>query len=447
MKRAPISILIITVITGIICIFGMRLLSGELAHMSQMHNQITEEFEQKRENMTQMSMLLSDHHAMVNNFVLTDEAEVRAEYERQENELRGRIKERIVSLNKVMKGGKREQIYHLVYSNFCSYLNNVETMMEYSRNGDKNMAVYYNDHVLMAFMDKINANVDALNELTLNDIETVEKKIQDCITFSRILRRSCIIVVIIMMIVCIISCVRIASKLDNVRENLEEELIEKNKKLQAHIDQTLRLQDNIIYAISNLIENRDLETGEHVKRTSDYVRMLAERAKEKDVYADILSDGYIEHLVKAAPLHDIGKIAVPDRILLKPGKLTEEEFEEIKKHAPKGGEIVNEIFFESDDKEYVKLASDVAAYHHEKWDGKGYPAGLSGEDIPLSARIMALADVFDALISKRHYKEAFELDKAFGIIKESAGSHFDPKLAEIFLELRPIIERYLEDAE
>ena len=136
-------------------------------------------------------------------------------------------------------------------------------------------------------------------------------------------------------------------------------------------------------------------------------------------------------------MHDVGKIVVPDRILRKPGKLTDEEYGVMKTHASAGGDVVRQILNGVTDEEYLKFASDIASYHHERWDGTGYPEGLSGEDIPLPARIMAIADVFDALISERCYKEAFPVDVALEIIRAESGSHFDPKLAEVFLKHYP----------
>ena len=193
------------------------------------------------------------------------------------------------------------------------------------------------------------------------------------------------------------------------------------------------MQTHMISGLSSLIENRDTETGEHVARTSRYVRTLAENAVKDGVYSDIIDEHYIELLYSLAPLHDVGKIVVSDKILKKPGKLTPEEFDEMKKHAAAGGKVVRQILEGITDEEYTAFASDIATYHHEKLNGSGYPEHLSGENIPLSARIMAIADVYDALISERCYKKAMPREKAVNIIKEESGSHFDPKLVEVFL--------------
>ena len=196
------------------------------------------------------------------------------------------------------------------------------------------------------------------------------------------------------------------------------------------------MQSHMISGLANLIESRDMETGEHVARTSDYVRLLATNARKDGVYADQLDERTIDLLYQLAPMHDIGKIVVSDQILRKPGKLTPEEFEQMKQHAAEGGNVVRRALSGITDEEFLSCAADIATYHHERWDGGGYPSGLAGEAIPLPARIMAIADVFDALISERCYKKAMPPEKAFEIIKEEAGTHFDPLLAQVFLDHR-----------
>lgn len=195
-------------------------------------------------------------------------------------------------------------------------------------------------------------------------------------------------------------------------------------------------QNNIIISLANLVENRDIDTGEHIRRTSNYVELISREAMKRKVYPDIINEKFIERVVRAAPLHDVGKILISDNILKKPGRLTPEEFEMIKIHTKEGGRIINEIIGNNDDKDFVKIAKDIAIYHHERWDGAGYPSGLKKEEIPVSARIMAIADVFDALISPRCYKTSLPRDKALDIIKEETGTHFDPILAHIFISIQ-----------
>lgn len=213
---------------------------------------------------------------------------------------------------------------------------------------------------------------------------------------------------------------------DLVQQDTQAELVSNQKKINE-------MQEHIITGLASLIESRDTETGEHVARTSALVKHLAENAVQDGVYADVIDEHFISLLCTLAPMHDVGKIVVSDQILRKPGKLTPEEFEEMKRHAAEGGTVVRRILSGITDEEYLGFAADIATFHHEKWNGKGYPKGLKGEEIPLAARIMAIADVFDALISKRCYKDAMTFEEAVEIIEKEAGAHFDPKLVEVLL--------------
>ena len=221
---------------------------------------------------------------------------------------------------------------------------------------------------------------------------------------------------------------------DLVQQDTSAELLKK----QAEISE---MQAQIIARLANLIESRDTETGQHVARTSAYVKILAEDAYKEGLYPEIINEDFLKLCPLLAPMHDVGKVLVPDYILRKPGKLTPEEFEEIKKHASSGGDIVKQILKDIADEKQVKFACDIASYHHERWDGKGYPFKLKEGDIPVSARIMAIADVFDALVSKRCYKNPIPVEEAFEIIKSESGTHFDPKLVAVFLKHK---EKYSE---
>ncbi len=223
---------------------------------------------------------------------------------------------------------------------------------------------------------------------------------------------------------------RYREMLRDYRIRLEADVRDKTKDLD-------RIRQTIVMGMASMIESRDFSTGGHIKRTSDVVAVFAE---------ELLNRGYplgrrfLHLVVIAAPMHDLGKIAVDDAVLRKKGKYTPEEYEKMKQHAAKGAIIVRRVLSGLDDEEMVNIVANVAHYHHEKWNGQGYPAGLKGEEIPVEARIMALADVFDALVSKRYYKEAYSYDEAFKIIEESIGSHFDPELGRIFLDVRPKLE-------
>lgn len=210
---------------------------------------------------------------------------------------------------------------------------------------------------------------------------------------------------------------------------LEDKVIERTS-------QVNELQEVAMVAMGALAESRDPETGNHIRRTQRYVKVLAEKLATKDKFKAILTPEIITSLYKSAPLHDIGKVGVPDEILLKPGRLTDEEFEKMKLHTVYGRDAIAAAEGTMDIADnFLIHAKEIAYFHQEKWDGSGYPDGIAGEEIPLSARLMAVADVYDALISKRVYKPAFPHEKAVEIITEGRGSHFDPDMVDAFLEI------------
>ena len=196
----------------------------------------------------------------------------------------------------------------------------------------------------------------------------------------------------------------------------------------------------MVMGFATLVEQRDDSTGGHIRRTSSYAELLAKELQSQGYYKEVLTKDYIKNLTLAAPMHDVGKISVPDDILQKPGKLTTDEFEVMKTHAAHGGEIILDTFGKLDNEEYMEMAYQVAHYHHEKWNGMGYPEGIKGEDIPLCARIMAIADVFDAVSEKRCYRDAMPIEQCFVIIQEGRGTHFDPTLVDVFMSIRQKVE-------
>jgi putative two-component system response regulator len=210
---------------------------------------------------------------------------------------------------------------------------------------------------------------------------------------------------------------------------LEERVAERTRQLGA-------VQDVTILAMASLAETRDNETGNHIRRTQNYVRALAIKLKEHPRFSDFLTDENIELLYKSAPLHDIGKVGIPDRVLLKAGKLTDEEFAIMKTHTTMGRDAIAAAEEKLDvTHSFLRFAREIAYSHQEKWDGTGYPEGLSGDDIPLPARLMAVADVYDALISRRVYKPPFSHEEACRIIRDGRGTHFDPDVVDAFLEI------------
>jgi len=196
------------------------------------------------------------------------------------------------------------------------------------------------------------------------------------------------------------------------------------------------LQNGIVFVLSDMIENRDKGTGGHIDRISSYIRILVEAMLARGILETELGDMDKELLISAARLHDVGKILIPDAILNKSGKLTDEEFEVMKTHSAEGMRIIDKIIFHTGDLEFLRNAKLFAGFHHERWDGKGYPHGLHKHDIPLLGRIMAIVDVYDALVSVRPYKKAFTSDEAVWIITDCADTQFDPLLADLFYNIR-----------
>ena len=223
------------------------------------------------------------------------------------------------------------------------------------------------------------------------------------------------------------------SLINRYNDDLREEVMKKT----AHIEE---MHNKLILGMATMVESRDNSTGGHIRRTSEVIRILVDAIRALDTYD--LSDKFCNDLIKAAPMHDLGKIAVDDAILRKPGRFTDEEYAVMKTHAAEGARIVHSILEGTDDEEFHIIAENVAHYHHERWDGSGYPVGLVGEEIPLEARIMAIADVYDALVSKRVYKDSMSFGQADEIIMEGMGKHFDKSLEACYVSARPKLEMY-----
>ncbi|WP_316631885.1 HD domain-containing phosphohydrolase [uncultured Ruminococcus sp.] len=214
------------------------------------------------------------------------------------------------------------------------------------------------------------------------------------------------------------------------------------EEIQHKSEQLTKLQNGLIMVLADMVESRDQCTGDHVFKTAAYTEIILCQMLKEGIYSDQLTEEYIAEVVNSAPLHDVGKVTVSDVILNKPGRLTDEEFRIMQSHTVEGGKIIDKAMaIVDEDSDYLTEAKNLALYHHEKWNGKGYPTGLKGEEIPLSARVMAVADVFDALVSRRSYKEPFTIEKALSIIREDAGTHFDPLVAQAFLDAEDEVRR------
>ncbi len=224
--------------------------------------------------------------------------------------------------------------------------------------------------------------------------------------------------------------------LKDARDRLVDKNIYLENKDLRRSQEIIAIQDVTIIAMCSLAETRDSETGNHIRRTQNFVRMLAIKLKNDPRFKLVLTDEHIDLLYKSAPLHDIGKVGVPDHILLKPGKLTKEEFEIMERHATYGRDTIMAAEHRLESKNsFLTFAREIAYSHQEKWDGSGYPEGISGDDIPISARLMAVADVYDALITRRIYKPAFPREESVDIIKNGYATHFDPDVVDAFIEI------------
>ena len=235
------------------------------------------------------------------------------------------------------------------------------------------------------------------------------------------------------------------------RSEIEKYNNELQDRVQQQVQQISSAQLGAIFAMSKLAESRDPETGEHLERMREYCKILSDHLAREPKYHLMIDGEFIENIYAASPLHDIGKVGIVDSVLLKPGQLTAEEWIVMKTHPIIGAETLREVDRQHPGNSLIRMGIDIAESHHERWDGTGYPYGLKGDEIPLVARILALGDVYDALTSKRCYKEAFSHEKSSDILQENAGSHFDPDVVDAFLateaEFQRIREYYQDDSD
>jgi putative two-component system response regulator len=273
------------------------------------------------------------------------------------------------------------------------------------------------------FLTAMSATEDEQRGLALGAVDFITKPINPPIVMARVETQ--------------IKLKRAADFLRDKNSFLEDEVARRSRELAA-------IQDVTILAMASLAETRDNETGNHIRRTQHYVKVLAEHLRNHPRFAELLTDSYIATLFKSAPLHDIGKVGIPDRILLKPGRFEPHEFEIMKNHCKLGRDAIQQAEDQLGLKvDFLTLAKEIAYGHQEKWDGSGYPQGLKGDAIPVCARLMAVADVYDALISRRVYKDGMPHEKAVQIIVDGRGKHFDPDMVDAFLV---VLDRFQEIA-
>lgn len=445
LKRIPFQVFLLIFFAGIVGISGMLIMQHNLNKISANYEQTMEGSLKDRLNLYDLCRLMNRHHTIVSWYVLTDDPTEKLSYETDAAAFKSEIMDILDELDESISGSEKEQIFHTVYSNTINYFSNTEKVFKMGSETGAETARYYVTSFLANYIHNVNADTDVMDGYIADEMKIIGDKMEKSIKFAEISEIICIICIVSVVAVCIVLCVGITSKLENYKNRLEEENERKTQSLIEHNKKMLAIQESTVIGMAALIESRDHDTGEHVKRTGKYVDLLTRAAQRAGYCADILTDNYAELVIRAAPMHDIGKIAVSDVILQKPGRLTEEEFELMKGHTTAGRRIVVEVLGNIEEREYIEIAAQIAEGHHEKWDGSGYPRGLSGEDIPICARIMAVADVFDALVSERCYKPPMSVDEAFKIIEESGGSHFDPVLARLFCDNRKDIEKVLDE--
>jgi putative two-component system response regulator len=269
-------------------------------------------------------------------------------------------------------------------------------------------------HIPVIFVTAMDGTEDEEHGLDCGAVDYITKPIRPAIVLAR---------------------VRSQLELKLARDILRDQNAYLESEVAKRMSENQLIQDISILALARLAETRDPETGNHLRRTQEYVRTLAQSLRDHPRFAAFLDDATIVALAKSAPLHDIGKVGIPDHILLKPGPLTPEEWVIMRTHAKLGSDAIAQAEVDAAEQvEFLALAKEIAHYHHEKWNGSGYPDGLAGDAIPIAARLMALADVFDALICKRVYKSAMSYDDARAIITKDSGTHFDPDIVQAFVD-------------
>lgn len=428
-------ILVAVLIASVACILGILLLVQNIHTISNQYQDNISTSVRNQKTMDQISANLYQTESLVwQHIVNTEEAEY-DRYEESIDALMEKMSELFAQLEEELGEDADDGTLHTIVKQHVGFKSNTAVVLDLSRKGSKQSAQYYVGMKLNPYFDTVNETLGNLNLHMEEQGRVAAEQMEASIHTAQLMAALCLAVVGFIIVVCIY----VVSRRGKMIVNKQEE------ELKSHQQRVMELQYHTIVAMANLIEGRDGDTGEHVKRTSWFVDRIARELAKEGAYPEQIDEGFVENLWKAAPLHDIGKIKVPDAILQKPGKLTAEEFEIMKGHAAEGGEIIYETMRGIEERDYIEMAHDVAKYHHEKWDGSGYPEGISGEEIPLCARIMAVADVFDALTSKRCYKAAMSLEEAYRIIEDSSGSHFDPVVVEAFLALRLEVIRYLQE--
>ena len=445
MKKVAHKIFLACISAFLVVLIGFSSIAIVFQNMRQIYENSMEEAIENSIFMDKIRRLVNQELLTSSFYTIATSNEVLAHYEQVEKNIRAELTECLSDFGKRMVGNEKAKIFHTINAGCQSVFQDNDLIRSMHSNGSKIYVEQYilgniahSKEILDSGLNSLAKYIDSELARTKKDLSFHYKMI--VVSFSVAVFMSIGISVVLTVV-----CTMFTSQLEINKNNLQNDIIEKTDEIKEQNKKIIYIQEQTIYGMANLIESRDSDTGEHVKRTSLYVELLGKAAKEAGYHKEIITDGYIELLKKAAPMHDIGKIAVSDSILKKPGKLTEEEFKKIQNHTIAGEKIIREVLSGIESEGYVKIAADIAVSHHERWDGNGYPYKLKGEEIPLEARIMAIADVFDALVSPRCYKDPFSTDEAFEIISLSRGTHFDPVLTDLFISKKDEVIKIFEN--
>lgn len=431
-KSLSVSALIVIFIAQLVGILGILYLKYCMDVQASLYDSMTNQiFEEERDVEEIRSLLYKYEYNMVaimNSSVLNKDDNAAA-LSKTELKIRNQLIKHAEIMKNMERGSGKERLFRSVNDGVLNYLNYNAVLLSMKDVENPESITQFIKVFIIPLVTRLNFSIDKLSEMSNVYIEQSKSEMNSYLNSTKLFSIIGFGVIIFSIIISIIYTHKVLKELE-----------EKNKffqsKSEANEMRILEIQNKTIMGIADLVESRSGETGQHVKRTSHLVNMILLQAKKKGKWSEILTDEYIDYVTRAAPMHDLGKIVIPDAILNKPGKFTPEEFEIMKTHASAGGKIVYDIIGGVADKAYVDIASDIASYHHEKWNGKGYPNGKMGKEIPLCARIMAVADVFDALIAERCYKKPMSYEDAFALIERESGEHFDPDVVELFMELK-----------
>lgn len=445
MKKVAHKIFLACISAFLVVLIGFSSIAIVFQNMRQIYENSMEEAIENSIFMDKIRRLVNQELLTSSFYTIATSNEVLAHYEQVEKNIRAELTECLSDFGKRMVGNEKAKIFHTINAGCQSVFQDNDLIRSMHSNGSK---IYVEQYILgnIAHSKEIlDSGLNSLAKYINSEIARTKKGLSFHYKMIVVSFSVAVFMSIGISVVLTVVCTMFTSQLEINKNNLQNDIIEKTDEIKEQNKKIIYIQEQTIYGMANLIESRDSDTGEHAKRTSLYVELLGKAAKEAGYHKEIITDGYIEILKKAAPMHDIGKIVVSDSILKKPGKLTEEEFKKIQNHTIAGGKIIREVLSGIESEDYVKIAADIAVSHHERWDGNGYPYKLKGEEIPLEARIMAIADVFDALVSPRCYKDPFSTDEAFEIISLSRGTHFDPVLTDLFISKKDEVIKIFEN--